>query len=99
MDGEKIFVGSFNFDPRSYALNTELGVLFTSRSLASRMAAAFDDKIPANAYELRLADDGELEWIERTPQGEQRYRHDPGAGPIKRFTVGLLSLLPIEWLL
>ena len=27
VDGETIFIGSFNFDPRSFALNTEMGVV------------------------------------------------------------------------
>jgi putative cardiolipin synthase len=42
VDGTKIFVGSFNFDPRSARLNTELGVVIESAALAGRLAAALD---------------------------------------------------------
>ena len=100
VDRERVFVGSFNFDPRSARLNTELGLVIRSPVLAQRMATAFDVDFPMRAYEVRLAEDGEsLYWIERTPSGETRYDSEPGAGPLKRLGVGILSLLPIEWLL
>jgi putative cardiolipin synthase len=100
LDGNRIFVGSFNFDLRSALLNTELGLLIDTPALAGQLAAAFDDQIPKVAYEVRLAADGEsLEWVEQTPLGETRYDTEPGAGPFLRAWIGLLSILPIEWLL
>ena len=99
VDGVQVFVGSFNFDPRSVALNTELGVVMHSPTLARAMAQAFEQTIPAGAYEVRLDAGGALVWIERTPSGERRYATEPGTGVLKRLTVGLLSVLPIEWLL
>ncbi len=45
------------------------------------------------------ADARELEWIERTPSGEKRYDTDPAAGFFRRAWTGLLSTLPIDWLL
>ena len=100
LDGNRIFVGSFNFDLRSALLNTELGLLIDSPALAGQLAAAFDADIPKVAYEVRLAADGErLEWVEQTPAGEMRYDTEPGAGPFLRGWVGFLSILPIEWLL
>ncbi len=99
VDGEQVFVGSFNFDPRSVALNTELGIVMHSPTLAHAMAQAFEQTIPANAYELQLDAGGAIVWIERTPAGEHRHASEPGTGALKRFAVGLLALLPIEWLL
>jgi putative cardiolipin synthase len=40
VDRSRIFVGSFNFDPRSARLNTEMGVVLDSAALAKRLSAA-----------------------------------------------------------
>lgn len=100
LDGNRIFVGSFNFDPRSALLNTEMGVVLHSPALAGQLAAAFDTEVPRGAYEVRLAPDGNgLQWIERTPAGERIYDTEPETGVARRGTVWFLSILPIEWLL
>jgi len=100
VDRSRIFVGSFNFDPRSALLNTEMGLVIESPALAQALAAAFDSTLPNIAYEVRLAPDGRsLEWIERTASGEKRYDVDPGTSWALRTQVELMSILPIEWLL
>jgi len=100
VDRSRIFVGSFNFDPRSARLNTEIGVVLESAALASRLSGAFDTQILRAAYEVRLTADGRgIEWIERTERGEVRHASTPGAGVLRRLWIGFLSLLPIEWLL
>ena len=79
VDGERIFVGSFNFDPRSALLNTEMGLVIDSPVLARGLAEGFDTDVPLAAYEVRLAPDGRsLQWIERTAAGEKRLRHRAG---------------------
>jgi cardiolipin synthase C len=99
IDGRRTFVGSFNFDPRSAYLNTEMGIVIESPALARRVAAAFDNFVSTNAYELRLSGSGHLYWLEY--DGVRSIRHDtePGAGLWLRMKVWLISLLPIEWLL
>jgi putative cardiolipin synthase len=100
VDRRRIFVGSFNFDQRSALLNTEMGLVIDSPSLARKLAAFFDVDAPAVAYEVRLAPGGhDLEWIERTPTGEVRHLVEPGTRWYLRTGVEMLSLLPIEWLL
>jgi putative cardiolipin synthase len=100
LDRERIFVGSFNFDPRSARLNTEMGLVIESPSLASRLSTAFDDQVPKSAYEVRLTADGRCaEWIERTPAGEVRYETDPKTSGARRAWIDFLSILPIDWLL
>jgi len=37
--------------------------------------------------------------IERTAEGEKRHGNEPGAGWFRRFAVGVLSTLPIDWML
>jgi cardiolipin synthase C len=94
VDRSRIFGGSFNFDPRSARLNTEMGVVIESAALAARLSDTLDSALPRDAYELRLTDN-RLEWID----GDARHTSEPGAGLLQRLWIGLLSLLPIEWLL
>jgi len=100
VDRARIFIGSFNLDPRSARLNTEVGVVLDSASLATQLSDAFDRNIPRLAYEVRLTGDGQgVEWIEATPSGEVRHSSTPGAGPGRMLYINLLRILPIEWLL
>ena len=94
IDRRQIFVGSFNFDPRSARLNTEMGVVVESPALASRLSDSLDRNLARDAYEVRLVD-GDLVWID----GDVRHSSEPGAGFFKRAWIGFLSILPIEWLL
>jgi putative cardiolipin synthase len=100
VDRSRIFVGSFNFDPRSARLNTEMGVVAESARLATRLSEGLDRDIRNVAYEVRLAADGRsVEWIERSASEERLYSSEPGAGALKRLWINFLSILPIEWLL
>jgi cardiolipin synthase C len=95
VDRSRIYVGSFNLDPRSSRLNTEMGVVVESSRLATRLSAGLDELLPKVAYEVRLSADGGLEWRE----GDVVHRSEPGAGVLQRLWIGFLSILPIEWLL
>lgn len=99
VDGRRIFVGSFNFDPRSARLNTELGFVIDSPTLAGRIAEAFDREIPTAAYRVCLDDKGRLYWLEQ--RGDQTIRHDtePGTTLWQRMSLWFVSLLPLEPLL
>jgi putative cardiolipin synthase len=100
VDRQRIFVGSFNFDQRSARLNTEMGLVIDSPALAQGLAELFDTGVPRAAYEVRLAPDGRgLEWIERTASGETRHDTEPGTTWFRRAGVGVMSILPIDWLL
>ncbi len=99
VDRERVFIGSFNFDPRSAGLNTELGFVIDSPALAARVEDAFTQHIPAQSYSVRLDPEGRLYWLEPTPAGTVRHDIEPGTTWWKRTAVRLLSLLPIEWLL
>ncbi len=100
VDGERLFVGSFNFDPRSLLLNTEMGVVLDSHRLAGALADGFDNLVSGVAYEVRMGDDGtSLVWIEQTPDGPRTHTTEPGTTWLQRTGVTILSVLPIEWLL
>ena len=97
IDGKRIFVGSFNFDPRSALLNCEMGFMIESPVMAKRMVGRFDD-FAAATFSVRL-DGGSLRWIEAGSEGETVHETEPGMTIIDRWFIGVLGRLPIEWLL
>jgi putative cardiolipin synthase len=99
VDQSRLFVGSFNFDPRSVALNTELGFLVQSPRLASSLHAAFEDGLAARAYEVRLGPDGKLIWVEHGAGAPVIHQSEPGTRWYQRALVRAMALLPVEWLL
>lgn len=100
VDDQRIFVGSFNFDPRSIELNTEMGLVIDSPALAGQLGQAMRTTIPQRAYQVLLNPDGSLYWIARNANGTTtRYDTEPGASVWKRMGVAILSVLPIDWLL
>ena len=94
-----MFIGSFNFDPRSARLNTEMGFVIDSPALADAIAERFADEVPTRAYEVGLGETGALYWIDRRDGVEVVHHQEPGTGVWRRLAVALLSMLPIEWLL
>ena len=63
-DRKTVFVGSFNLDPRSENLNTEIGFLIESEELANEVAdSILADMGPGNAWLVRLNTDGKTEWV------------------------------------
>jgi putative cardiolipin synthase len=63
IDRERVFVGSMNLDPRSAAINTEMGVVIDSAGLAAQLAAAMErDMAAANAWRVTLDEEGALLW-------------------------------------
>jgi putative cardiolipin synthase len=99
VDHARVFVGSFNLDPRSALLNTEMGFVIDSPTLAGRVHDTFDQRVPEDAYRVTLAVDGSLVWTEKRDGVSVVYDSEPGAGAMQRFWVWLLSLLPIDQLL
>lgn len=99
IDRARLFVGSFNFDPRSARLNTEMGFVISSPKLASGVAHAFEQDIPQRSYKVELTDLGRLKWIERRGAETHVHHREPGASALRQFSLYLLSKLPIEWLL
>ena len=98
-DRTAVFVGSFNFDPRSARLNTELGFVMECPVIASVMADAITVMMTERAYQVRLGPDGGLQWVERIAGKEVVYDREPGAGFWRQLEISILSLLPIEGLL
>jgi cardiolipin synthase C len=96
-DGEAVFIGSFNLDPRSAVINTEAGLYIESAELAKRltdyMAAGV---VPANSYRVRLDPNGEIVWETERDGQRVRYRDEPETGFRRRLVAKLWKLLPID---
>lgn len=102
VDGQHLFVGSFNFDPRSAMLNTELGVVIQHPEMARQITTALDQHLPRMAYKVELDQKQKLHWSGLNPQPPhepQSFDADPGTSWFKRLLVRVMSWLPIEGLL
>lgn len=99
VDGKRVFVGSFNFDPRSTRFNTELGFIIESPAMAQDIEASFENEIPKDSYVLGLTEEGEVYWTEQKDGTQLRHDSEPETGWFTRTFVWVLSKLPIEWLL
>lgn len=101
IDEKRVFIGSFNFDPRSANLNTELGFVIYSPKLAKEVSGLFDKQIPYESYQVVLNEQNKTHWIEREQQNSvpQVYHTEPSTGFFSRWWLWFLSKLPIEWLL
>ena len=92
------FIGSYNLDPRSSKLNTEMGVLFDCPSLARRLPEQTERNLAVNAYLMKL-EGNRLVWVTHENGKEVRYYTEPDTGPMKRIKAQMIGWLPIEWLL
>ncbi len=99
IDGERVFVGSFNFDPRSARLNTEMGLVIESPALAGTCAALFTRAAEMHAYSVQLDALGKLRWRQRDADVDTIHDREPGTTWWRRTVVKVLSWFPIEGLL
>jgi len=102
VDDERVFIGSFNFDPRSAHLNTEMGFIIDSPTMALAIERTFSEHLPSRAYQVELADDGRhLQWRDEPANGGDIVIHttEPETRPWLRLAVRLLAFLPFEWML
>lgn len=99
VDRERLFVGSFNFDPRSVQLNTEIGFLIESPALATRIAEQMIDTVPQRACEVIEGPDGDLRW-RLSKDGKRSVRtSEPGMNLFDHALIAVARRLPIARLL
>jgi putative cardiolipin synthase len=97
VDRKDVMIGSFNLDPRSVSLNTELALVIHSPELAAQVIAIYDELTrQENSYQVASAEDGGLVWKTVEDKKEVKYTHEPEAGIWRNIEVNLMSLLPLE---
>ena len=81
IDRRFAIIGSANLDPRSAFLNAEMIAVIDSEGLAEELALIIlRDMAPWNSWEVRLDDDGELQWqndVETTQRQPARDSFQP----------------------
>jgi putative cardiolipin synthase len=93
VDGRWLFIGSMNLDPRSALINTEIGLIIDSPSLAQTVSSLSKRSLVYDAYRLQLSADGQrVEWLEPREDGTTKV-HDvePGDHWAKRLQIWLLQ--------
>lgn len=98
-DRRKVVIGSLNLDPRSFFLNTEIGLIIHSAVLCTQVESAFGELTgPSYSYRVLLSDahGGRLEWRTEEDGAAVTYRSEPQAGLLRRLWAGIAGLLPIE---
>jgi len=96
VDREALFIGTFNWDPRSKNLNTEMGIILESPRFATALADLIDRRIPGETYTVTLNDSGHLRWTTWVDGQEVVYTREPETTWWQRFKVGLYRMLPIR---
>jgi putative cardiolipin synthase len=96
LDRERSFIGSYNLDPRSAYINTEIAVLINSEELAEMVAEFMDEGVlPDNVYRVELVD-GKLLWTATIDGEEVLYHKEPLSTLRDRNAVRAVNMLPLE---
>ena len=96
VDGDELFVGSFNWDPRSINLNTEIGVIIESKELTEEILIDMEEGVAENTYEVVLNDIGQLRWVDRSGEQEVILTKEPDTTWGKRTGAALMEILPVR---
>jgi putative cardiolipin synthase len=96
VDGLRAFVGSFNLDPRSAALNTEMGAFVQNPAVAREVAAEQERLMdPAISWKVEL-EGGRLVWRDEASGVPRASRVEPGASFRRQAIAWLARVLPVE---
>lgn len=97
VDQRHVFIGSFNFDPRSANINTEMGVIIDDQNMARYFSQRVDDSLAEEAYTVFLDDKDRVRWRGLDAAGQEViFTKEPQTSWWQRFKVGFVRLLPIR---
>ena len=100
-DDRTVFLGSANLDPRSFELNTEVGLLIESPDLAAQVIRRFDEfAASANSYRVMLAPESAplaMKWQTEVAGERIDWSDEPDTTLWQRLKADLYTLmLPLE---
>ncbi|OXL23779.1 phospholipase D family protein [Psychrobacter sp. DAB_AL32B] len=99
VDDYQVFIGSYNVDPRSANINTEMGVIINDDQLATQLHDALSVDLLSQAYEVKLQDNGNLQWHTIEDDKKVIYDSEPRVDVSDHVWLTIMSWLPIDWLL
>lgn len=92
-DGRLVFIGSMNLDPRSAAINTEMGAVINSTGLGQDLRdIMLRDMDPENAWRVSLAEDGRLRW----QNSDETVTRQPTRGFLQHVMNVIFKVVPAE---
>lgn len=110
IDHRYLLLGSFNFDPRSKKLNTELLIELDSEELSKKVNNLFDEStsmydsyqvVLANKEDMRQLQESNLPispliWLSKENGIFTRHHYDPNANFMRNLISAIFTLLPLE---
>jgi putative cardiolipin synthase len=96
-DRKSVFIGSFNLDPRSATINTEIGVMIDSPEIAGQVGRDHGRRgWPGSAFHVTLDENDKLVWTAESNGQPLQYGKDPEISAWHRFVVAVMRTLPME---
>ena len=93
IDSNIAFIGSMNLDPRSAAINTEMGATIYSAGLASEVRdLMLQDMQGENAWQVQLGDEGKLQWT----NSDETRSSQPTRGSMQNIMNVIFKVVPKE---
>ncbi|MBC7203281.1 MAG: hypothetical protein H5U29_07105 [Pusillimonas sp.] len=99
VDSSRLFVGSFNFDPRSARLNTEMGLVIENPEMVRQVWDNVQNALAQSSYQVVLDSSGSLIWRDQSNGTPVIYDSEPETNIFSWSAVWLMSKLPLDWLL
>ncbi len=99
VDGERLFIGSLNLDPRSAKINTEMGMVILNKALAAQIQNGIKGRLLESSYKV-ISEEGQLRWqVYEDGELVKTYNVEPNTNAFQRGLMKVMMWLPIEWLL
>lgn len=104
VDRRVVMIGSFNLDPRSFELNTELALVIHSLELGTQVGKIFDEvtspdtsyRLASSSKENYNSDTNGLVWKAKEKGLSVAFNYEPHSGLWRNIETSLMGLLPIE---
>jgi putative cardiolipin synthase len=96
VDRQDIFFGSFNWDPRSANINTELGVVIESPELGAMIGERVDEGLAERTYQVILNDKGKIRWLDESGEEPVILDKEPDTTWWRRTKAQMGRILPVR---
>ncbi|MEM1191720.1 MAG: phospholipase D family protein [Pseudomonadota bacterium] len=96
VDRREVFIGSFNFDPRSMYINSEMGVIIRDPDLGAELISGLEEALPEAVWEVGLTHSNRLTWTGLEEGQEQMISKEPMTSWWERLKAGFYRILPIR---
>ena len=95
-DSHKLYIGTFNLDPRSIFINTEMGLLINSPQLAGELDALAGRYLSGAQSWMPYFSGSALLWRRRVGESVETTSVEPQASLRRRLAARLLAWLPVR---